>query len=72
MGLKTGYSDVDNQKLGSATLAGRLGGFDALLIATRRDKTKLRTMVIAIMMPPFRAEPVKNPDPYDINQKVRS
>lgn len=69
MGLKTGYSDVDNQKLGSATLAGRLGGFDALLIATRRDKNETKNHGYRHYDATTQGRTREKPDPYDINQK---
>lgn len=37
MGYKTGLSTADDQKFGSLMLAGKLGKFDALLVATRRN-----------------------------------
>jgi hemoglobin/transferrin/lactoferrin receptor protein len=36
-GLKLGYASVDNQKSTTATVAGRNGNFDGILVATRRQ-----------------------------------
>ncbi|OOR84569.1 ligand-gated channel protein [Moraxella canis] len=69
VGLKTGYSSVDDQKMGSATLAGRLGNFDALLIATHRDKNETKNHGYDDYDASVQGRTREKPDPYDITQK---
>ncbi|VEG13867.1 TonB-dependent hemoglobin/transferrin/lactoferrin family receptor [Moraxella cuniculi] len=69
VGLKTGYSSVDDQKMGSATAAARLGDFDALLIATRRNKNETKNYGYDDYDASIQGKTREKPDPYDITQK---
>lgn len=69
IGLKTGYSSVDDQKMGSATAAARLGDFDALLIATHRNKNETKNYGYDDYDASIQGKTREKPDPYDITQK---
>ena len=68
IGYKTGMATADDQKFGSLSLAGRLGKFDALVIATRRDGHELENYGYKDYDPLKQGKSRQKADPYDIEQ----
>ncbi|MFC0819478.1 TonB-dependent hemoglobin/transferrin/lactoferrin family receptor [Moraxella marmotae] len=68
IGYKTGYASADEQKVNSLTLAGRLGKFDALVVATRRDGHELKNYGYDQYDERVQGRERKKADPYDIKQ----
>lgn len=68
VGYKTGMATADNQKFGSLSLAGRLGKFDALIVATRRDGHELENHGYKDYDAQAQGKRRQKADPYHIKQ----